>query len=321
MQDLKTGLFLADNDQTRRVLPQTSADIVEMLSSAGEASNVQAEISNLRTAKLATPAVGGSAGQVLSLDESGNTVWKADEKGDTLPNISSATAGQVLKVNSAVNGTEWGDAPKELPEQLGSSGQVLAVNSAASGVEWKTPESGLPAIGTAGQVLAVNNDATGAEWKTPESGLPAIGSASAGDLLAVNSTADGVEFVKPGFYTKNFSMSAADGNLLVLDSSWRPAINVGSGISVSTSLYSGRVPFGSFGTEFSELATAGKIIGIINCERTRVIDYVVSAQVVQDLSERLKGGVYFLVHSVGSGTAPAHNQDSDVLTITALIKN
>ena len=293
MQDLKTGLFLADNDQTRRVLPQTSADIVEMLSSAGEASNVQAEISNLRTAKLATPAVGGSAGQVLSLDESGNTVWKADEKGDTLPNISSATAGQVLKVNSAVNGTEWGDAPKELPEQLGSSGQVLAVNSAASGVEWKTPESG----------------------------LPAIGSASAGDLLAVNSTADGVEFVKPGFYTKNFSMSAADGNLLVLDSSWRPAINVGSGISVSTSLYSGRVPFGSFGTEFSELATAGKIIGIINCERTRVIDYVVSAQVVQDLSESLKGGVYFLVHSVGSGTAPAHNQDSDVLTITALIKN
>ena len=230
MQDLKTGLFLADNDQTRRVLPQTSADIVEILSSAGEVSNVQAEISNLRTAKLSTPAVGGSAGQVLSLDESGNTVWKADEKGDTLPSVSSATAGQVLKVNSAVNGTEWGDAPKELPEQLGTSGQVLAVNSAASGVEWKTPESGLPAIGTAGQVLAVNSDATGAEWKTPESGLPAIGSAgqvlavnsdatgaewktpesglpaissaSAGDLLAVNSTADGVEFVKPTFYTK-----------------------------------------------------------------------------------------------------------------------
>ena len=202
MQDLKTGLFLADNDQTRRVLPQTSADIVEILSSAGEVSNVQAEISNLRTAKLSTPAVGGSAGQVLSLDESGNTVWKADEKGDTLPSVSSATAGQVLKVNSAVNGTEWGDAPKELPEQLGTSGQVLAVNSAASGVEWKTPESGLPAIGTAGQVLAVNSDATGAEWKTPESGLPAISSASAGDLLAVNSTADGVEFVKPTFYTK-----------------------------------------------------------------------------------------------------------------------
>ena len=202
MQDLKTGLFLADNDQTRRVLPQTSADIVEILSSAGEVSNVQAEISNLRTAKLSTPAVGGSAGQVLSLDESGNTVWKADEKGDTLPSVSSATAGQVLKVNSAVNGTEWGDAPKELPEQLGTSGQVLAVNSAASGVEWKTPESGLPAIGSAGQVLAVNSDATGAEWKTPESGLPAISSASAGDLLAVNSTADGVEFVKPTFYTK-----------------------------------------------------------------------------------------------------------------------
>ena len=202
MQDLKTGLFLADNDQTRRVLPQTSADIVEILSSAGEASNVQAEISSLRTAKLSAPAVGGSAGQVLSLDESGNTVWKADEKGDTLPSVSSATAGQVLKVNSAVNGTEWGDVPKELPEQLGTSGQVLAVNSAASGVEWKTPESGLPAIGTAGQVLAVNSDATGAEWKTPESGLPAIGSASAGDLLAVNSTADGVEFVKPTFYTK-----------------------------------------------------------------------------------------------------------------------
>lgn len=177
MQDLKTGLFLADNDQTRRVLPQTSADIVEILSSAGEASNVQAEISSLRTAKLATPAVGGSAGQVLSLDESGNTVWKADEKGDTLPSVSSATAGQVLKVNSAVNGTEWGDAPKELPEQLGTSGQVLAVNSTANGVEWKTPESGLPAIGTA----------------------------SAGDLLAVNSTADGVEFVKPAFYTKRFS--------------------------------------------------------------------------------------------------------------------
>lgn len=205
MQDLKTGLFLADNDQTRRVLPQTSADIVEILSSAGEASNVQAEISSLRTAKLATPAVGGSAGQVLSLDESGNTVWKADEKGDTLPSVSSATAGQVLKVNSAVNGTEWGDAPKELPEQLGTSGQVLAVNSTANGVEWKTPESGLPAIGTAGQVLAVNSDATGAEWKTPESGLPAIGTASAGDLLAVNSTADGVEFVKPAFYTKRFS--------------------------------------------------------------------------------------------------------------------
>ena len=202
MQDLKTGLFLADNDQTRRVLPQTSADIVEILSSAGEASNVQAEISSLRTAKLSTPAVGGSAGQVLSLDESGNTVWKTDEKGDTLPNVSSATAGQVLKVNSAVNGTEWGDVPKELPEQLGTSGQVLAVNSAASGVEWKTPESGLPAIGSASQVLAVNSDATGAEWKTPESGLPAISSASAGDLLAVNSTADGVEFVKPTFYTK-----------------------------------------------------------------------------------------------------------------------
>ena len=212
MQDLKTGLFLADNDQTRRVLPQTSADIVEILSSAGEASNVQAEISNLRTAKLATPAVGGSAGQVLSLDESGNTVWKADEKGDTLPSVSSATAGQVLKVNSAVNGTEWGDVPKELPEQLGTSGQVLAVNSAASGVEWKTPESGLPAIGTAGQVLAVNSDATGAEWKTPEAGLPAIGSASAGDLLAVNSTADGVEFVKPAFYTKRFSANSVGPN-------------------------------------------------------------------------------------------------------------
>ena len=196
MQDLKTGLFLADNDQTRRVLPQTSADIVEILSSAGEASNVQAEISSLRTAKLSTPAVGGSAGQVLSLDESGNTVWKADEKGDTLPSVSSATAGQVLKVNSAVNGTEWGDVPKELPEQLGTSGQVLAVNSAASGVEWKTPESGLPAIGTAGQVLAVNSDATGAEWKTPESGLPAIGTASAGDVLVVNSTANGVEWKK-----------------------------------------------------------------------------------------------------------------------------
>lgn len=167
MQDLKTGLFLADNDQTRRVLPQTSADIVEILSSAGEASNVQAEISSLRAAKLATPAVGGTTGQVLSLDESGNTVWKADEKGDTLPNISSATAGQVLKVNSAVNGTEWGDAPKELPEQLGTSGQVLTVNSAASGVEWKTPESGLPAIGSAsaGDVLAVNSTANGVEWK------------------------------------------------------------------------------------------------------------------------------------------------------------
>ena len=209
MQDLKTGLFLADNDQTRRVLPQTSADIVEILSSAGEASNVQAEISSLRTAKLSAPAVGGSAGQVLSLDESGNTVWKADEKGDTLPSVSSATAGQVLKVNSAVNGTEWGDVPKELPEQLGTSGQVLAVNSAASGVEWKTPESGLPAIGTAGQVLAVNSDATGAEWKTPESGLPAISSASAGDLLAVNSTADGVEFVKPTFYTKKVTKTFA----------------------------------------------------------------------------------------------------------------
>lgn len=167
MQDLKTGLFLADNDQTRRVLPQTSADIVEILSSAGEASNVQAEISSLRTAKLSTPAVGGSAGQVLSLDESGNTVWKTDEKGDTLPSVSSATAGQVLKVNSAVNGTEWGDVPKELPEQLGTSGQVLAVNSAASGVEWKTPESGLPAIGTAsaGDVLVVNSTANGVEWK------------------------------------------------------------------------------------------------------------------------------------------------------------
>ena len=196
MQDLKTGLFLADNDQTRRVLPQTSADIVEILSSAGEASNVQAEISSLRIAKLSTPAVGGSAGQVLSLDESGNTVWKTDEKGDTLPSVSSATAGQVLKVNSAVNGTEWGDVPKELPEQLGTSGQVLAVNSAASGVEWKTPESGLPAIGSAGQVLAVNSDATGAEWKTPESGLPAIGTASAGDVLVVNSTANGVEWKK-----------------------------------------------------------------------------------------------------------------------------
>lgn len=217
MQDLKTGLFLADNDQTRRVLPQTSADIVEILSSAGEASNVQAEISSLRTAKLSTPAVGGSAGQVLSLDESGNTVWKADEKGDTLPSVSSATAGQVLKVNSAVNGTEWGDVPKELPEQLGTSGQVLAVNSAASGVEWKTPESGLPAIGTAGQVLAVNSDATGAEWKTPEAGLPAIGSASAGDLLAVNSTANGVEFVKPAFYTKTYSQ------LTVLSDAWTSA--------------------------------------------------------------------------------------------------
>lgn len=187
MQDLKTGLFLADNDQTRRVLPQTSADIVEILSSAGEASNVQAEISSLRIAKLSTPAVGGSAGQVLSLDESGNTVWKTDEKGDTLPSVSSATAGQVLKVNSAVNGTEWGDVPKELPEQLGTSGQVLAVNSAASGVEWKTPEAG----------------------------LPAIGSASAGDLLAVNSTADGVEFVKPAFYTKkNSAFSVSHNNWL-----------------------------------------------------------------------------------------------------------
>ena len=209
MQDLKTGLFLADNDQTRRVLPQTSADIVEILSSAGEASNVQAEISSLRTAKLSAPAVGGSAGQVLSLDESGNTVWKADEKGDTLPSVSSATAGQVLKVNSAVNGTEWGDAPKELPEQLGTSGQVLAVNSTANGVEWKTPESGLPAIGSAGQVLAVNSAASGVEWKTPESGLPAISSASAGDLLAVNSTADGVEFVKPTFYTKKVTKTFA----------------------------------------------------------------------------------------------------------------
>lgn len=140
MQDLKTGLFLADNDQTRRVLPQTSADIVEMLSSAGEASNVQAEISNLRTAKLATPAVGGSAGQVLSLDESGNTVWKADEKGDTLPSVSSATAGQ-----------------------------VLAVNSDATGAEWKTPEAGLPAIGSAsaGDLLAVNSTADGVEFVKP----------------------------------------------------------------------------------------------------------------------------------------------------------
>ena len=139
MQDLKTGLFLVDNDQTRRVLPQTSADIVEMPSASGEASTVQAEINVIRNGKLNTPAVGGTAGQVLSLDESGNTVWKADEKGDTLPSISSATAGQVLKVNSAVNGTEWGDVPKELPEQLGASGQVLAVNSAASGVEWISP--------------------------------------------------------------------------------------------------------------------------------------------------------------------------------------
>lgn len=211
MQDLKTGLFLADNDQTRRVLPQTSADIVEILSSAGEASNVQAEISSLRTAKLSTPAVGGSAGQVLSLDESGNTVWKADEKGDTLPSVSSATAGQVLKVNSAVNGTEWGDVPKELPEQLGTSGQVLAVNSTANGVEWKTPESGLPAIGTAGQVLAVNSDATGAEWKTPESGLPAIGAASAGDVLVVNSTANGVEW-KKNIIIKKSEANLKDGN-------------------------------------------------------------------------------------------------------------
>ena len=236
MQDLKTGLFLADNDQTRRVLPQTSADIVEMLSSAGEASNVQAEISNLRTAKLATPAVGGSAGQVLSLDESGNTVWKADEKGDTLPSVSSATAGQVLKVNSAVNGTEWGDAPKELPEQLGTSGQVLAVNSAASGVEWKTPESGLPAIGSAsaGDLLAVNSTADGVEWKTPESGLPAIGSASAGDLLAVNSTADGVEWKKNIVLKKIEGKYAAFDNTTPLTNysgtknAWYLSFNVGT---------------------------------------------------------------------------------------------
>lgn len=222
MQDLKTGLFLADNDQTRRVLPQTSADIVEILSSAGEASNVQAEISSLRTAKISAPAVGGSAGQVLSLDESGNTVWKADEKGDTLPSVSSATAGQVLKVNSAVNGTEWGDVPKELPEQLGTSGQVLAVNSTANGVEWKTPESGLPAIGSAGQVLAVNSDATGAEWKTPESGLPAISSASAGDLLAVNSTANGVE------WKKNIIIKKSEANLQVSNNTTPIQITNGS---------------------------------------------------------------------------------------------
>ena len=139
MQDLKTGLFLSDDDKTRRVLPQTSADIVEIQSASGEASTVQAEINAIRNGKLNNPAVGGNVGQVLSLGADGSPVWKDDEKGDTLPSVASATAGQVLKVNSAVNGTEWGDVPKELPEQLGTSGQVLAVNSAASGVEWINP--------------------------------------------------------------------------------------------------------------------------------------------------------------------------------------
>lgn len=303
MQDLKTGLFLADNDQTRRVLPQTSADIVEILSSAGEASNVQAEISNLRTAKLATPAVGGSAGQVLSLDESGNTVWKVDEKGDTLPSISSATAGQVLKVNSAVNGTEWGDAPKELPEQLGTSGQVLAVNSAASGVEWKTPESGLPAIGTAGQVLAVNSDATGAEWKTPEAGLPAIGSASAGDLLAVNSTANGVEFVKPAFYTKRFS------GIAVASDNWSAG---------PTNIFYKKIQVSELFTEInpSELAAfCKKIIGVnVNLAETNLSTNIMFAYATLNL---VKNEIVMIVIT-DTGTKPAK---TSWLDLNFFIKN
>ena len=299
MQDLKTGLFLADNDQTRRVLPQTSADIVEILSSAGEASNVQAEISNLRTAKLATPAVGGSAGQVLSLDESGNTVWKVDEKGDTLPSISSATAGQVLKVNSTVNGTEWGDVPKELPEQLGTSGQVLAVNSTANGVEWKTPESGLPAIGTA----------------------------SAGDLLAVNSAADGVEFVKPAFYTKEFEL-----DLTSLNNHWGPAseIQLGSGmssgsISSKAYLYWGVLSFPNFPNDLATLCAAGKVIAVLgSSNQTQGISFVVSGSFngpykIIDSGTSL-GILHLCVQSNDKTSLDAHTAD-DKLKIIVLCKN
>lgn len=230
MQDLKTGLYLAEKNETQRVLPQTSADIVEINSASGAASNVQAEIVDLRNSKLEKPAVGGEAGQILGLDESGNTVWKADEKGDTLPSVASATAGQVLKVNSAANGTEWGDlpeTPKELPEQIGTAGQVLAVNSAADGVEWKTPETG----------------------------LPAIDSSAAGDLLAVNSTADGVEFVKPAFYSerKQISISA---------SYWEPAATTANS-SKASNFYSTKTLSEIFGISGSELlALANKIVSV-----------------------------------------------------------
>ena len=292
MQDLKTGLFLADNDQTRRVLPQTSADIVEILSSAGEASNVQAEISNLRTAKLATPAVGGSAGQVLSLDESGNTVWKADEKGDTLPSISSATAGQVLKVNSAVNGTEWGDAPKELPEQLGTSGQVLAVNSAASGVEWKTPESG----------------------------LPAIGSASAGDLVAVNSTANGVAFVKPAFYIKEFEL-----DLTSLNNRWLPASTTSDSVSLHAHLYGGTLSFPNFPEDLATLCAAGKVIAMLcGANQTSGIFAVVSGFFLGPYriidSETSMGQLSLWVQPTDETSLNAHTAD-DKLKIIVLCKN
>lgn len=52
-------------------------------------------------------------------------------------NVGSATAGQVVKVNSSANGVEFGDVPKELPSiASGDAGKVLQVNSGETGVEW-----------------------------------------------------------------------------------------------------------------------------------------------------------------------------------------
>ena len=197
MVDLKTTLYLSENEITQRVLPTTAADQVEISDISGNTSNVKAEIEHLQTSKLNSPVAQGQFGQVLKCDETGAPQWGEFPK--ELPEISSAEGGRVLAIKSDVSGVEWATPPSGLPDITSAvGGQVLAIKSDVSGVEWATPPSGLPDITSAvgGQVLAIKSDVSGVEW-VDQSKLPDISSATAGQVLTVNSSVSGTEWASP----------------------------------------------------------------------------------------------------------------------------
>lgn len=82
--------------------------------------NAQDAIEELNVKKLDKPEVGGTKGQVLSLDENGNTIWKNGETGAPGPQGPQGNTGSSVEYPfELVNNLETDDATKALSAQMG----------------------------------------------------------------------------------------------------------------------------------------------------------------------------------------------------------